>query len=166
MVIRMRMSEKEVVEARIAGIPYEIIGKMSQGQDLSEKEKLVVRSKGKIYVLGHTKDRGQTRVKPQLRGMTSKQYIREAFDPYEHLTNTMVRMSTITTDQRGKLGFPRRDGTFINIEYEVDSKKKESEWNTYTINGVWVGNEYGMQKKVVEILKKEGYFKSHCECRG
>jgi len=63
------MSEKEVMEGRRAGIPESILGKMIQGYEITDKEKEVIRSKGKVYVLGYTKARGQIRIKPQLRNL-------------------------------------------------------------------------------------------------
>ncbi len=78
--IKLRMAYKEIVEARRVQIPDNLIGKMSQGFELSDKEKEIVRSKGKVYVLAHTKESGQTLVRPQLRdlpgGKSSKRFAR------------------------------------------------------------------------------------------
>jgi len=67
--IQIPMSEKEVREARRSNIPDYIIGKMSQGFELNEREKEKVHSKGKVYVLAHSKERGRVKVKPQLRDL-------------------------------------------------------------------------------------------------
>ena len=69
MVIRISMSDKEINEARRAEIPVQIISKMVQGYELSEREKDIVKSKNKVYVLGHVKDKGKTVIKPQLRNL-------------------------------------------------------------------------------------------------
>jgi len=69
MVIRLPMSEKEISEARRAGIYGEVISKMDQGLELDEYEKEAVRSCGKVYVLGHVKHDGVTKVHPQLRDL-------------------------------------------------------------------------------------------------
>jgi len=67
--IRLRMDLKEVYEARRAGIPEEIIGKMINGLELTEKEKEIVNEHGKVYVLAHTKERGKVKINPQLRNL-------------------------------------------------------------------------------------------------
>ncbi len=69
MVIRIAMNQKELYEGRIAGIPEQLLGKMAQGFELSDQEKEIVKKRGKVYVLGHSKDRGQTLIKPQLRDL-------------------------------------------------------------------------------------------------
>ncbi len=70
--ISMPMLEKEVKEAQISGVPEPIIYKMVQGLELSDQEKKIVRSKGKVYVLSYTKERGRTTIKPQLRNLPKK----------------------------------------------------------------------------------------------
>jgi len=67
MVIRIPMEQKEIMEGRRAGIPEQVIGKMSMGHELTENEKEIVRSKGKVYVEAYRKD--GTWVKPQLRDL-------------------------------------------------------------------------------------------------
>jgi len=69
MAIRLRMDLKEVAEARRAQIPENIIGKMINGLELSDKEKDIVKSRGKVYVLAHTKERGKIKINPQLRNL-------------------------------------------------------------------------------------------------
>jgi len=63
------MSSKEIEEGRRAGIPEYLLGKIIYGLDLSEREKEVVHSKGKVYVLGHKKYEGRTIVSPHLRDL-------------------------------------------------------------------------------------------------
>lgn len=63
------MSNKEISEGYRAGIPEQIMAKMIQGMELNENEKEFVKSRVKVYVLGHTKYKGQTRIKPQLRDL-------------------------------------------------------------------------------------------------
>jgi len=78
-----QMSEKEIAEGRRAGIPENIMGKIVWGMQLEEKEKEIVKSRGKVYVLGHTKERGMIKVKPQLRdlpGYVRSDVVNEQFD--------------------------------------------------------------------------------------
>lgn len=79
---RIPMNWKELREARKVGIPENIIGKMIPGYELSEKEKEVVKAKGKVYVLAHFKD-GRW-IKQQLRDLPSgkQSSIREEYDPF------------------------------------------------------------------------------------
>lgn len=63
------MSSKEIAEGRRVGIPEYLLGKMIYGMDLSEREKEVVKGRGKVYVLGHRKYNGRTVVNPQLRDL-------------------------------------------------------------------------------------------------
>lgn len=63
------MSAKEVDEARRFGIPEQIIGKMVQGLELSEREKDIVRDHGKVYVRAFKKHEGKTVIKPQIRNI-------------------------------------------------------------------------------------------------
>ena len=67
--IRLNMSNKEISEGYRAGIPEPIMAKIIQGMQLNEREKEFVRSRGKAYVLGHTKERGTIKIKPQLRDL-------------------------------------------------------------------------------------------------
>ena len=67
--IRLNMDKKEIAEGYRAGIPEPIMAKMIQGMELNEREKEFVRSRGKAYVLGHTKERGTIKIKPQLRDL-------------------------------------------------------------------------------------------------
>ena len=74
--IKMRMSEKEMQEGRRAGIPDAILGKMSIGMELTDRENEIVRSRGKVYVPPHL--RAGKKVRPHLRdfltGLTPKGY--------------------------------------------------------------------------------------------
>lgn len=72
MAIFIPMEQKEIVEAGRAGIPTQIVAKMSRGYKLNEKEKEIVHSKGKVYVEAHKKD-GRW-VKPQLRALPGFRY--------------------------------------------------------------------------------------------
>lgn len=65
--IRLNMNQKEIAEGRRAGIPEHIIGRMIQGLELSELDKSVVKSHGKVYVEAHKKN-GKW-IKPQLRDL-------------------------------------------------------------------------------------------------
>jgi len=69
--IRVQMPEKEIREARQARIPEEIIAKMSQGLQLSEREKAVVRKHDKVYVPAFVKN-GVVTVRPQIRDLSYK----------------------------------------------------------------------------------------------
>jgi len=73
----MRMSEKEIAEARRARIPEQIISKMAQGIEPSEREKEIIKKLGKVYVEAHKKN-GKW-VKPQLRDFSKVSY--EGYDP-------------------------------------------------------------------------------------
>lgn len=63
------MSQHEIAEGRRAGIPEYLLGKMIYGLDLTEREKEVVKGRGKVYVLGYRKYGGRTTVDPQLRDL-------------------------------------------------------------------------------------------------
>ena len=68
---KIPMSFKELSEARRAGIPVFIIGKMSQGYELSEKEKRTLRVYyNKVYVEAYKKD-GKW-IKPHLRNLVKE----------------------------------------------------------------------------------------------
>ena len=70
MAIRIQMPEKEIAEGRRAGIPEEIIAKISQGLELSGREKKIVRSHGKVYIPAFRKV--NMIVRPQLRDLPYK----------------------------------------------------------------------------------------------
>jgi len=65
----IQMPEKELREARRARIPEEIIAKMMQGLEITEREKDIVNKHGKVYVRAFEKDSGRTMIKPQLRDL-------------------------------------------------------------------------------------------------
>jgi len=92
MVIRIPMSEKEIREARMSNIPEYIIGKMAQGYELNEKEKEIVNSMGKVYVLGHVKDGGLTKVQPQLRDL-----------PFFETKGGILKVPELTSEQERKI---------------------------------------------------------------
>lgn len=77
------MDWKELREARRAGIPESIIGKMIPGYELSEREKELVKGKGKVYVLAHVKD-GRW-IKQQLRDLPGgrRKVITDPFTGYD-----------------------------------------------------------------------------------
>jgi len=70
----IQMPEKEIREARQAIIPEGIIAKMSQGLELSEREKKIVRDHGKVYVPAFVKN-GVVTVRPQLRNLAKKRFM-------------------------------------------------------------------------------------------
>lgn len=85
--VRLRMSQKEINEAHRSGIPESIIGRMAIGMDLSEQEKKIVNIRGKVYVQAHTKEKGRTLVKPQLRnlpGGNNRKFPRSMLGGKEH----------------------------------------------------------------------------------
>jgi len=126
MTIRLPMSEKEVAEARRANIPDYIIGKMSQGLELSDKEKEVVRSKGKTYVVGHTKIEGEVWIRPQLRNLPKPKEKFSWTEYYERLEKEPIKISTITGRQfasaieMGGHRYGRLARTFTNKETVLD----------------------------------------------
>ena len=63
------MPKKEMEEARRAGIPESIVGKMSLSRKLTEDEKATVRGYGKVYIPGFMK-KDFTLVRPQLRDLS------------------------------------------------------------------------------------------------
>lgn len=63
------MSNKELGEARRVRIPESIIGKMAMGYVLTDRERDVVKSKGKVYVEAYRKD-GKW-IQSQLRNLPS-----------------------------------------------------------------------------------------------
>ncbi len=69
--VRAQMPEKEIIEARHARIPEEIIAKMSQGLGLSEREKSVVRKHGKVYVPAFRK--AGILFRPHIRKLSNKE---------------------------------------------------------------------------------------------
>jgi len=79
---RIPMSFKELREGRSARIPEFILSKMLQGFELSDIDKAVVRSRGKVYVESYKKD-GKW-VKPQLRDLPSGKLNVEILTPLEH----------------------------------------------------------------------------------
>ncbi len=115
MAIRIAMNQKELSEGRIAGIPEQLLGKMSMGFELTEKEKKVVKRRGKVYVLGHSKDRGQTLIKPQLRDLPGgRRTNKSKYGSFGKLKNTStpseawnIYMRDETTDDfvRQSLGY-------------------------------------------------------------
>jgi len=70
----MLMGEKEIKEARKAKIPRKIVGKMSQGLQLTDEEKEAVRKRGKAYIPGYVKIIKGNRVvvKSQVRDLPKK----------------------------------------------------------------------------------------------
>lgn len=64
---RIPMSRKEVEEGYRAGIPYQIMGRISQGFEIADRDKEIVRQHGKVYVESHKRD-GKW-IKPQLRNL-------------------------------------------------------------------------------------------------
>ncbi len=65
----IHMDQKEIREAQMADIPDYLIGKIARGHKITKREKDILKSKDKVYVLGHTKYRGKTAIKPQLRDL-------------------------------------------------------------------------------------------------
>ena len=63
------MTEKEIDEARRAGIPENLVSRMGRGSELTEDEREEVRSYGKVYVVSHIRNDGETSMKPQLRDL-------------------------------------------------------------------------------------------------
>lgn len=64
----LQMDQKELREARIVGIPEQIIGKLAQGIEPSEREKNIINKYGKEYVSVHS--RNGVRVRPHLRDLS------------------------------------------------------------------------------------------------
>ena len=69
----MRMSDKELEEARRSNIPLDIVSKMIKGLELTKGEMEIVRQHGKVFVPGYFKKvRGEfVYVRSQLRDLPS-----------------------------------------------------------------------------------------------
>jgi len=91
--IGLQMDYKEIVEGRRVGIPENIMGKMIQGYGLTESEKNVVNKHGKVYVVGHTKERGIIMIKPQLRNLPrgKKSIVKSSINPKEDEIDAMLK---------------------------------------------------------------------------
>jgi len=91
-VVTIPMSEKEIREARALGIKEEIIYKMAQGLELEELEKAIL-PYGRVYVRGHTKEKGKVVVRPQLRMTTAlkKEKLRQFYYDWEIMRQPAYR---------------------------------------------------------------------------
>jgi len=140
MVVRIPMEQREIMEARRAQIPDNIVGKMAQGYEISEKEKEIVRSKGKVYVEAYRKD--GTWVKPQLRSLSG---FKEALKLYPHiLANLSSYSEPLTKEEIEK---------FKGMSFE----RLKKEFEDYTdIYGGLLGlvNEEKMSKESKEEYEK------------
>ena len=67
----VRMSEKEIAEARRAGISGSLLVAIIQGWKISPEDMEEIRGYGKVYVPSYVKDDG-TVVKPQLRALPGR----------------------------------------------------------------------------------------------
>jgi len=122
------MEQKEIAEARRVQIPEYIIGKMSMGYELSEKEKGVVKSKNKVYVLAHTSYRGMIKIRPQLRNLPGFALMHK-LDKYSF--NEFLNVSKpLIWEELGDMSYEELEeeheyynGVYWHVESVVDIKK-------------------------------------------
>lgn len=135
MVIRIPMSQLEFLEGINAGIFADIMGKMTQGHELSDSDKSVVRSKGKVYVLGHTKKHGRTKVKPQLRNspkggwLSEHEYRRKLSELSFKHTHEQAELKMYYDEKETQIEAKRKKDTApILSEYLLESDRLKKEY--------------------------------------
>jgi len=155
------MSEKEMEEGRRAGIPNYILGMMVMGLEIGEPMKDVVKRHGKVYVLGHSKERGQTLVKPQLRDLPGYRKIpiskRKEHTVKEHLDGIkkydVERAISIAKigEIRGVLREIHQAGfeqSQVALHFEPLTKEEEGELQRFS---TYMDDSY---KEIIENLEK------------
>jgi len=151
------MNNKEITEARRVQIPDFIIGKMAQGYELNEKEKNIVKSKGKVYVLGHATYNGMIKIKPQLRSLPGfalinrlKPYLFKDFlNVSQSLTSEEVEELEDMLDEELEEEYEYYDETYWGVEtYIEEEKMSEKEEEKYK-------KKLKQLEKNIEIIGKE-----------
>jgi len=128
----MVMDKKEIREARLAGVPESIIGRMAQGLKLTESEELFIHKFGKVYVMGHTRD--GVWIRPHLRDLkggsgilsqssTNKNRLTNWFEDYGNLSELRKKYGwDITDSDDDYIEFSRVDDPFARVWIETDGE--------------------------------------------
>jgi len=152
------MDRKELREGRIAGIPDYILSGMVYGQEISPKEKAIVRSKDKVYVKAHKKD-GKW-VKPHLRNLSEgKEQYKKRSELDDKMNYLIENVDLTVIDNKGETA-DRYTVIFGGQVYGMsDNPLSPLGFNQWTGEEYefkeWLGEQEYLSKKEILNLPKD-----------